>query len=81
MHMENDPTFFSVLISWFPMLLLIAVWLWFMFKLKGTYKSRDGRGYTDLLIDCQQEQRRTNELLERFVNDYGERIRRLEQKQ
>ena len=32
---ENVPTLFSILINWFPMLLLIAVWLFFMRQMRG----------------------------------------------
>ncbi|WP_170284177.1 ATP-dependent zinc metalloprotease FtsH [Roseospira marina] len=31
----DSPTFWSVLISWFPMLLLIAVWIFFMRQMQG----------------------------------------------
>ena len=29
------PSFFSVLLSWFPMILLIAVWIFFMRQMQG----------------------------------------------
>lgn len=32
---DDAPTFWSVLISWFPMLLLIAVWIFFMRQMQG----------------------------------------------
>ncbi len=32
---ENVPTLFSILINWFPMLLLIAVWIFFMRQMQG----------------------------------------------
>ena len=32
---ENVPSLFSVLVSWFPMLLLIAVWIFFMRQMQG----------------------------------------------
>ncbi|MEZ5841911.1 MAG: ATP-dependent zinc metalloprotease FtsH [Hyphomicrobiales bacterium] len=33
---EDVPSFFGVLISWFPMLLLIGVWIFFMRQMQGT---------------------------------------------
>jgi len=33
---SETPTFWSVIISWFPMLLLIAVWIFFMRQMQGT---------------------------------------------
>ena len=79
--MENDPTFFSVLISWFPMLLLIVVWVWYMLRMKGVCKSNDGRSSIDLLVEQVDEQRKTNKVLERLASDYEERLKRLEQQQ
>lgn len=32
---SNSPTFFGLLISWFPMLLLIGVWIFFMRQVQG----------------------------------------------
>ncbi len=32
---ENVPTLFSILINWFPMLLLIGVWIFFMRQMQG----------------------------------------------
>jgi cell division protease FtsH len=32
---ENSPTIWGILISWFPMLLLIAVWIFFMRQMQG----------------------------------------------
>ncbi len=32
---ENSPSLFSILISWFPMLLLIAIWIFFMRQMQG----------------------------------------------
>jgi len=32
---ENSPTLFSILVSWFPMLLLIGVWIFFMRQMQG----------------------------------------------
>ncbi|WP_299439877.1 ATP-dependent metallopeptidase FtsH/Yme1/Tma family protein, partial [uncultured Rhodospira sp.] len=32
---DDSPTFWSILISWFPMLLLIAVWIFFMRQMQG----------------------------------------------
>jgi cell division protease FtsH len=36
---ENVPSLFGVLISWFPMLLLIGVWIFFMRQVLGTPRS------------------------------------------
>ena len=51
----------SVLINWFPMLLLIAVWIWVMQRLKG------GKIYGAYQKDVLEEQRRQTTALERIA--------------
>ncbi len=41
---KNEPTFFSYIISWFPMLLLIGVWIFFMRQMQGGNNKAMGFG-------------------------------------
>jgi cell division protease FtsH len=41
---SGQPTFFSVLLSWFPMLLLIGVWIFFMRQMQGGNNKAMGFG-------------------------------------
>ena len=41
---KNDPTFFSYIVSWFPMLLLIGVWFFFMRQMQGGNNKAMGFG-------------------------------------
>ena len=41
---SDQPTFFSVLLSWFPMLLLIGVWIFFMRQMQGGSNKAMGFG-------------------------------------
>ncbi len=41
---ESGPSFFGVLLSWFPMLLLIGVWIFFMRQMQGGGKGAMGFG-------------------------------------
>ncbi|MCK5446315.1 MAG: ATP-dependent zinc metalloprotease FtsH [Rhodospirillaceae bacterium] len=41
---EDTPTFLGILISWFPMLLLIGVWIFFMRQMQGTSGKAMGFG-------------------------------------
>src|SRR5262249_61682933 len=34
-NQENVPSLFSIIVSWFPMLLLIGVWIFFMRQMQG----------------------------------------------
>ena len=60
--MEDMPQWLGVLISWFPMLLLIAVWVVFMSRMSGAGKR--GRKYQE---DVLEEMRKQNALLERIT--------------
>lgn len=63
----------ELLVSWFPMLLLIGVWIYFMTQMKGG-KYGAAKYYGDYLA----EQRRHNERLEQIIAKMDERIARLE---
>ena len=58
---SNGPTFLSVLISWFPMLLLIAVWIYFMKKMGNKVGKEGYEGLPDIykklseLVDVHKE--------------------------
>ncbi len=41
---DDTPTFWSVLVSWFPMILLIGVWIFFMRQMQGGGKGAMGFG-------------------------------------
>ncbi len=41
---EDTPTFWSVMVSWFPMILLIGVWIFFMRQMQGGGKGAMGFG-------------------------------------
>jgi ATP-dependent Zn protease len=61
--MGSDPqNWVSVLINWFPMLLLIAVWIWVMKRWLGgkNYASKFQRDYMDRMTE-------QNKLLERIA--------------
>lgn len=58
----DNPTLLNILISWFPMLLLVAVWVFFMRKMGGK-KLSSGIGDVGLV----EEMRRQNKILERIA--------------
>ena len=53
----EDPSLLSILISWFPMFLLIGVWIFFMRKTK--------LGSTN--VGILEEMRRQNQILDRIA--------------
>lgn len=63
-------------VSWFPMLLLIAVWIFFMRQLQSG-GSPNNKYLADLLV----EQRRHNEMLEKLLTQIDVRLRKIEEGQ
>jgi cell division protease FtsH len=57
------PSLIEILINWFPILLLIAVWIFFMLRYTGGGKLSPGQYYAQFL----QEQKRHNEALEKIL--------------
>ena len=68
--MDKDLSLTSTLVSWFPMLLLICVWIYFMRQMKG--------GPANYHQQILEEYRRNNELLTKIVERMDARISRLE---
>ena len=56
------------LAEWFPVVLLLAVWLFFMWYRRGG------------VADAVTEQKRHNDALEKILADYGQRIKKLEER-
>jgi ATP-dependent Zn protease len=63
----------DLFVSWFPMLLLLAVWIFFMRQMRG--RMTKGQQH---LVDTLVEQRRHNEVLEKMLAQYDARLRKLE---
>jgi cell division protease FtsH len=57
------PPVIEILINWFPMLLLIAVWIYMMRGFRG----RGGLTYSQYQTQILAEQKRHNEALEKIL--------------
>jgi ATP-dependent Zn protease len=68
----------EALVSWFPMLLLIGVWVFFMRQMKGFSKSSTGKTGIQIAEQNMLELKRHNDLLEKLVQSQDQRIQRLE---
>jgi hypothetical protein len=70
--MSNDaPAIISVIVSWGPMLLLIAVWIFFMRK----YLPRRGELRNNQYLTASlEEQKRHNEALEKILAEIARRL-------
>lgn len=58
---EDTPTFLGILISWFPMLLLIGVWIFFMRQMQGTSGKAMGFGKSKAKLLTEKQGRVTFE--------------------
>lgn len=73
-------TWTEILIDWFPMLLLIAVWVFFTYRGRGVYSGRSGKTHGQMIEEHIGELRRQNDLLEKLVVDQETRLQALEAK-
>ena len=63
----ESPSFLGVFVNWFPMLLLIVLWIYFI------YGGRHGISQGRYLKECLEETRRQNIILERIARALEER--------
>jgi hypothetical protein len=66
------------LLDWFPMLLLIAVWIFAMWRGKSVYQGKSGKTHGEMLEEHIGEMRRQNDLLEIVMKDQEVRLQKLE---
>lgn len=71
-------TLIEVLVTWLPMLLLIAVWVIMMKQGRSAYTGKSGKTHGEMLEEHIAEMRRQNDLLEKVVKDQDARIAKLE---
>jgi hypothetical protein len=68
----------GVLVNWFPMLLLVAVWLLIFRRSRDVYTGKSGKTHGEMLEEHIAELRRQNDLLEKLVKDQEARLQRVE---
>jgi ATP-dependent Zn protease len=73
-----DRTWTEILIDWFPMLLLIGVWVFAMYRSRNLYVGKSGKTHGEMLEEHVGEMKRQNDLLERIMKDQESRLQRLE---
>jgi ATP-dependent Zn protease len=69
---------YAALIEWFPMLLLIGVWLFFMRQMQVNGKTKSGKTSVQISEEHVVELRRQNDLLEKIIKDQDARLQSLE---
>lgn len=76
--MSNGINWIELLVSWGPMLLLIAVWIYFMQRYHGLTKS--GMTQMQYLEALLEETKRHNQQLEKLIERLAERNDRTNRK-
>ncbi len=81
MPAEEVPWYVSlIVVSWLPFLMLIWLGVFISRRLRKALRADDGRSVGQVLDDHVREMRRTNDTLEKIVNDCRARIEALEQR-
>jgi hypothetical protein len=77
MH-EEIPWYVSLIIAWLPFLFMLAVWYLMVRSISRALKAPDGRSLGQVISEVGAELRRSNDGLERLLNDHGARLDALE---
>jgi hypothetical protein len=80
MTTEEVPWYVSLIVSWLPFLMLIWLGVFISRRIRKALRADDGRSVGQVLDEQAREMHRTNDMLEKMVNDYRVRIEALEQK-
>ena len=66
---DNLPWFVSLLVSWLPFLLTIALWIWSVRMISRALRTPDGRSIGQVVDDYGSELRKSNDRLEQLLNN------------
>ncbi len=69
----------DVVVNWLPVLILIAVFVFFALRSQSIYTGRSGKSHGEMMEEYLTELRRQNDLLQKAIEDQEERLQRLEQ--
>src|SRR5215813_7750780 len=67
---DNVPWFVSLLVSWVPFLLTIALWIWSVRMISRALRTPDGRSIGQVVDECSSELRKSNDRLEQLLNSF-----------
>src|SRR5262249_26939887 len=70
---ENVPWFVSLLVSWLPFLLTLALWIWAVRMISRALRTPDGRSIGQVVDECGSELRKSNDRLEQLLNNFHQR--------
>jgi hypothetical protein len=77
--MEQMPWYVSLIIAWLPFLFMSALWYWIIRTIKRSLRTPDGRSVGQVIDEVGAELKKSNDRLEKLLNDYRDRLDALEQ--
>jgi hypothetical protein len=77
MH-EEAPWYVSLIFAWLPFVFMLAVWYLMVRSISRALKTPDGRSLGQVISEVGAELRRSNDGLERLLNDHDARLDALE---
>jgi cell division protease FtsH len=69
---DNVPWFVSLLLSWVPFLLTVALWIWSVRMISRALRAPDGRSIGQVVDEYGSELRKSNDRLEQLLNNVRE---------
>jgi len=76
--MEEMPWYVSLIASWLPLLAFLGAVLWAGRRIGRELKTPDGRSLALVVDEYGKELRRSNDMLERLLIDYQQRLETIE---
>ncbi len=73
MH-EQVPWYVSLIIAWLPFLFMLAVWYWMVRSISRSLRTPDGRSVGQVIDEVGAELQKSNDRLEKLLNDHRQRL-------
>jgi cell division protease FtsH len=70
---DKVPSLVSLLASWLPFLLTLALWIWAARMISQALRTPDGRSIGQVVDECGSELRKSNDRLEQVLNNFRQR--------
>jgi cell division protease FtsH len=67
---DNVPWFVSLLVSWLPFLLTLALWIWAVRAISQALRTPDGRSIGQVVDEFGSELRKSNDRLEQLLSNF-----------
>jgi hypothetical protein len=76
--MDETPWYVTLFVSWLPFILIMSVWLWIARIVSRALRTPDGRSLGQVVDEHGSQLKRSNDHLERLLNECCHRLDALE---